>query len=130
MTASTPDAVVRRAYELISFGPGGGPGWAEFRALFTTPAVLALRVFPGDPAISVMDLDAYEAVQITAAMTAAGYEELPLDTAYLETGDICEARVRFQMVFAPDRIHEALDVFQLVRLGGEWRIASILSEVI
>jgi hypothetical protein len=127
---STPKAVVERAYELISFGPGGEPGWATFRALFTEPAVLALRVFPGDLEITVMDLDTYEAVQVTASMKAEGYDEKPVHATYRETGDICEARVRFQMVFGPDRIHDALDVFQLVRCGGEWRIASIVSEIL
>ncbi|HYG27144.1 MAG TPA: hypothetical protein VD906_09570 [Caulobacteraceae bacterium] len=127
---STPRAVVERAYELISFGPGSEPGWPMFRALFTGPAVLALRLFPGDSTISVMDLDAYEAAQVTASMKAEGYEERIVEAAYRETGDVCEARVAFQMVFGPDRVHDALDLFQLVRLEGQWRIASIVSEVL
>ena len=113
-----------------SAGLGMVGGLAQFRALFTQPAVLALRLFPGDAAITVMDLDAYVAAQVTAAMKAVGYEERPVDAAYVQTGDICEARVRFQMVFAADRVHDALDVFQLVRLDDQWRIASIISEVL
>lgn len=126
----SPQALVVRAYELISFGPGGAPGWGQFRRLFTEPAVLALRLFPGDRAITVMDLDAYEAAQVTAAMHAKGYEEKILHAAYEQTGDLCQATVRFQMIFGPDDVHEALDLFQLVRRDGEWRIAAILSEVL
>lgn len=126
----TPREVVDRAYQLISFGPQGEPGWPQFRALFVDGAVLALRLFPGDPEISVMDLAAYEASQVTAAMKAQGYEERQLEAAYAETGDICEARVRFAMNFGAGRMHEALDVFQLVRRDGAWRIVSIISEVL
>ena len=55
----SPENVVDRAYELISFAAGGEPAWPEFRALFTEPCVLALRVFPDDDAVTVMDLDGY-----------------------------------------------------------------------
>lgn len=126
----SPQALVERAYELISFGPGGAPGWGGFRSLFTEPAVLALRLFPGDREITIMDLDAYEAAQVTAAMHAKGYEERILHAAYEQTGDLCQATVSFQMIFGPDDVHDALDLFQLVRRDDEWRIAAILSEIL
>jgi hypothetical protein len=98
--------------------------------LFAPEAVLALRLFPGDPEISVLTLSDYERVQVTKAMRETGYEERLLKADYVELGSICEARVEFQMIFGPSDVHDALDVFQLARLGGEWRIVSILSEVL
>ena len=37
----SPEDVVDRSYELISFAAGGEPAWAEFRSLFTEPSTLA-----------------------------------------------------------------------------------------
>lgn len=126
---ATPESLVDAAYRLISFGPGGEPGWSSFRRLFATPCVLALRVFPDDPAVSVMTLDEYVARQVRDEMHDTGYEERPLARTLVVTGDIAEARVRFQMVFGPQRIHDAFDVFQMVRRDGRWWIVSIISEL-
>lgn len=126
---ATPESLVDAAYRLISFGPGGEPGWSSFRRLFADRSVLALRVFPEDPAVSVMTLDEYIGRQVREGMHEMGYEERPLDCVVAVTGDIAEARVRFQMVFGPQRVHDAVDVFQMVRCQGRWWIVSIISEI-
>ncbi|MFZ9385183.1 MAG: hypothetical protein ACO27U_10985, partial [Ilumatobacteraceae bacterium] len=68
----TPEQVVDRAYELISFAAGGEPAWPEFRSLFTDPCVLALRVFPDDPSITVMNLDSYVVHQMREGLSDEG----------------------------------------------------------
>ena len=54
---ASPTTLVDACYALISFEPGSEPAWDEFRALFHPQAVLALRVFPDDESVTVMDLD-------------------------------------------------------------------------
>jgi hypothetical protein len=127
---ATPQSVVEDAYRYISFAPGEEPRWGDFKRLFDTRSVLALRLFPKDKQVTVMSLDEYVQMQVTEGMKAEGYEEKILSTNYKMTGDIAEAHVHFQMVFAGDRIHDAIDIFQLVRREGRWWIVSIISEII
>jgi hypothetical protein len=124
-----PEEVVDRAYELISFAAGGEPAWDDFRLLFTDPCVLALRVFPDDPAVSVMDMDAYVRAQMRPGLTEEGYAEFPGAREVTRTGDVCVVRQQFAMQFARRDPVPALDVFSLVRIDGEWRIAAIVSDM-
>lgn len=125
----TPEDVVERAYELISFAAGGEPAWPEFRTLFTTPCVLALRVFPGDDAVTVMDLDAYMVHQMCDGLSEEGYSEEPGERTTTVVGDVAVVHQAFTMHFAGRPPVGALDVFSLVVVDGRWRIASIVSDI-
>lgn len=125
----TPEAVVEEAYRLIGFDPGGEPQWDRFKALFDQRAVLALRVFPGDEAVTVMDLDEYVVLQIREGMKEEGYEEIPGETEWYVFGDVAEARVVFQIRYGDAEPIPALDIFQLVRRDGRWWIVSIVSDI-
>ena len=126
---SGPSEIVDRCYELISFAARSEPRWEEFRALFAEKAVLALRVFPGDAAISVMTLDEYCVRQMREGMKASGYSETVLDRDVKTIGDVAAATVRFDMRFGETPPVPAIDVFQLARLDGNWRIVSIVSDM-
>jgi hypothetical protein len=124
-----PVSVVDRAYELISFGAGGAPAWDAFRALFVRQAALALRVFPGDAAVTVMNMDAYVAAQMRHGLSDAGYTEIPGARQVHITGDIAVIHQDFTMQFATGDPVPALDVFSLCRIDGQWRIVSIVSDM-
>lgn len=126
----TPEDVVDRAYELISFAAGGEPAWPEFRALFTTGAVLALRVFPEDEVITVMDLDAYVVHQMRDGLSDEGYSEVPGERSATVVGDAAVVLQNFFMQFKDRAPVPAFDGFSLVRLEGRWKIASIISDMI
>jgi hypothetical protein len=126
----SPEALVDAAYELISFGPGGDPSWKAFRRLFADPCVLALRIFPDDPSISVLSLDDYTRKQVREGMREEGYIERPLQRDFSMTGDIAAATVRFEMVFGPDRKFLGVDQFQMVKRQGRWWIVSISGEIL
>lgn len=128
--ATEPGDVVDRAYELISFSAGGSPAWDEFRALFTTPCVLALRLFPDDSEITVMDMDAYVVAQMREGMQENGYAEIPGERTTTIDADIASVRQHFTMNFGDRSPVHALDVFQLVRITNRWYIASIISDMI
>lgn len=126
---ATPEAVVEEAYRLIGFDPGGEPQWDRFKALFDPKAVLALRVFPEDDAVTVMDLDEYVVIQIREGMKEEGYEEIPGETEWYLFGDVAEARVVFHIKYGAAEPIPALDIYQLVRRGGRWWIVSIVSDI-
>jgi hypothetical protein len=121
--------IVDRAYELISFAAGAQPAWDEFRNLFTEPCVLALRVFPDDPAVSVMDMDAYVRTQMREGLSDEGYTELPGDRNIAITGEAASVHQAFAMQFATGPPVPAVDMFSLVKLDGRWRIVSIVSDM-
>ena len=125
----SPDALVDACYDLITFEAGGEPDWDAFRALFHRQAVLALRVFPEDDAITVMDLDAYMVKQMREGMQQEGYSETLVSRTQLVFHDVAEVRVVFEMRFGEGEPHTAIDVYGLVRLEGRWLIASIISDV-
>jgi len=125
----SPEAIVDAIYELISFGPGGDPAWRAFRGLFAEQCVLALRLFPGDPAISILSLDDYVRKQVREDMKEEGYAERPLERSFSRTGDIASATVRFEMLFGAGETYLGLDQFQMVRREGRWWIVAVTGEI-
>ena len=126
---TTPEAVVDECYRLICFEPGSEPNWEEFKSLFHPQAVLALRVFPGDDAISVMNLDEYTVIQMRQGMKKDGDNEEIIRNEWLKHGSLAETRVVFTMQFGTEEPIMAFDAFQLVYLEDRWWIVSILSEI-
>ena len=127
-TVATPQATVQEAYRLIGFEPRAEPQWDRFRALFDPRAVLALRVFPGDEAVTVMDLDEYMVYQIREGMKEEGYSETTLHEQSFVFGDIAEARVVFEIRYGDAPPVPAIDILTLVRRAGRWWIISITSD--
>jgi hypothetical protein len=118
------------ADELISFAAGGEPAWKEFRELFTNPCVLALRVFPDDPAITVMDLDDYVTHQMRDGLSDEGYEELPGERTVTIVGDAAFVDQKFFIKYRDQQPVAAFDGYSMVRIDGKWRIASIVSDML
>jgi hypothetical protein len=125
----TPEEVVDRSYELISFAAGSGPAWQEFRELFTSPCVLALRVFPDDPQITVMDLDSYVVHQMREGLSEEDYEEIPGERTTTIVGDAAFVDQKFFIKYGDQVPVPAFDGYSMVRIDGNWRIASIISDM-
>ena len=126
----TPDDVVDRSYELISFAAGGEPAWPEFRELFTENGILALRVFPEDPAVTVMSLDDYVRHQMREGLSEEGYSEIPGDRTVTVVGDAAVVLQKFFIQYRDREPVPAFDGYSLVSLDGEWKIVSIVSDMI
>jgi hypothetical protein len=97
---SSPVQAVDAAYELLSFDPGREPDWAGFRSCFHPRALLALRVFPEDAAISVMDLREYARAQMRVGLKEEGYTEVPGHRDVDIIGSVATIRQHFTMNFA------------------------------
>lgn len=129
LTMPDPAEVVDVAYELLSFEPGQEPDWAGFGRCFHPRALLALRVFPGDPDISVLDLREYAAAQMREGLAEEGYTETPGERATEIVGSVATIRQHFAMNFAGRPPVPAIDVFSLVWLEGRWQIISVVSDM-
>jgi len=116
------------AYETLAFDPGGEPDWASFATAFHSRAVLALRVFPEDPGVRVLDLADYAQAQMAHGLKEQGYSEEQGQGTIEVFGDVAVVQQPFTMVFA-DRSVPAIDVFSLVRIEGTWRIVSVVSDL-
>ncbi|MEN9805096.1 MAG: hypothetical protein RIS41_1943 [Actinomycetota bacterium] len=126
----SPEEVVDRVYELISFSAGSEPDWPAHRALFTEPTVLALRVFPDDPQITVMDYDSYVVHQMRDGLSDEGYVEIPGERTTTIVGEAAVVLQEFAMKFRDRPPVPAFDAYSLVRVDGVWKIASVISDMI
>ena len=126
---ASPTAVVDACYDLITFEPGSDPDWEGFRALFHPRAVLALRVFPEDEAVTVMDLNAYMEEQMREGMAKAGYSETLVSRTEFVFHDVADVRVVFEMKHGEAPPHTAIDLYGLVKLDERWLITSITSDI-
>ena len=124
----SPTEVVDASYERISFAPGSTPDWELFRELFVDDAILALRVFPSDPQVSVLSLRGYAEYQMREGLQKEGYSEIPGPRTVDIFGDVAVIRQEFTMHFAGQDPVRATDVFSLARNGDDWRIVSIVSD--
>jgi hypothetical protein len=123
------ETVVERAYHALAFDPGHEPDWARFNSVFSGSAVLALRLFPEDPAISVLTLDEYAVAQMQHDLTAQGYSETPGRRRVEITGDVATVRQEFTMNFSHRPPVPALDVFSLARVSGSWTVVAVVSDM-
>lgn len=126
----SPEEVVDRSYELISFAAGGEPAWTEFRALFTEPSTLALRVFPDDAQITVMDLDSYVVHQMRDGLSDEGYSETPGERVTTIVGNAAMVVQQFTIHYRDRPPVPAFDGYSLVRIDGVWKIVSIVSDMV
>ena len=127
-----PAEVVRELYELVTFDAGATPDWDAVRALFVEEAVVVLRT--GREEMTVFTLEGFvdDFVRFIEQydVQRTGFRERVLELDGFAYRDIAHVRVRFDS-HIPGSGREpgqGLDVFELVRRDGRWRIASIVNE--
>lgn len=120
--------VIERAYQALAFEPGDLPDWERFDSEFVPQALLGLRVFPEDPAISLLDLREYAEAQVANGVKEQGYSETPGECAIEILGDVAVVRQVFTMNFAQGPV-QAVDFFSLVRQDSQWRIVAVVSDM-
>lgn len=123
------EEIIELAYTCLAFDPGGEPDWAAFNACFHEKAVLALRVFPADSEVSVMNLEEYARKQMSNNLSEQGYSETQGEQHIRVINDVAVVTQEFTMNFAGKSPQAAIDVFSLARFPHGWRIVSVISEV-
>lgn len=123
-------AVVDAGYETLTFGPGEQPDWDRFFARYVDGAVVAHRVFPEDASITVMSVAEYAHKQMRADITQHGYSETPGRRETFVVGSAAMVRQEFTMNLPNRPPVYAVDMFSLVEIDGQWRIVSVISDLI
>jgi hypothetical protein len=91
--------------------------------------VLALRVFPQDPGVSVLGLLDYAGAQRQDGLGEEGYSETPGERTTEIVGDVAVVRQQFTMDFAGRPPVQAVDMFSPARTARGWLIVAVVSDV-
>ncbi len=129
----TPEEVVDRLYELVTFEAGLTPDWAEVRALFLDQAVIVLRT--SRDASTVLSVDGFvadfQAFIERADVKESGFAETVVTMRSMVFGDIAHVLVLYEASIPGSSRgpQQGVDSFQLIRTEGGWRVASVVNEV-
>lgn len=129
----TPEDVVGRLYELVTFEAGQTPDWAEVRGLFLDQAVIVLRT--SRDALPVLSVDGFvaefEAFIERANVGETGFSETVVTMRSMVFGDIAHILVLYEASIPGSGRgpQQGVDSFQLIRTEGGWRVASVINEV-
>lgn len=132
--SSTPDAVIRHLYDIVTFPAGVTPDWDTAKSLFIDEAVIVLRVSRSEhKAFSLQGwVDDFVKFIDQANLKDIGFEERIISAKTTVFRDIAQSFVVYQPRVPgteKERL-QGIDFFQLVKRDGQWKIASIVNEVI
>jgi hypothetical protein len=129
---SQPGKVVRGLYDLVTFPKDGAPDWAQVKSLFVEQAVIVLRTGPDQMSIFTVDGFVQDFVSFIerSRVRETGFEERILRMDSTVYGDIATILVLFQARIPGGARppQQGIDIFQLIRRRGQWRIVSITNE--
>jgi hypothetical protein len=129
----TPEDLVGRLYELVSFEAGRTPDWEHVRSIFLDEAVIVLRT--SRDASTVLSLDGFvadfQAFIERANVKETGFAETVVTMRSMVFGDIAHVLVLYEASIpgASRGPQQGVDSFQLIRTKGGWRVASVVNEV-
>jgi hypothetical protein len=129
----SPESVVRRLYDLVTFEPGTTPDLTEVRELFLPEAVIVLRT--SKDGSSVFDVEGFVAdfvafIEQSDAVTT-GFSETIIALEPMVFRDIAHVLVSYEVYLPkPGRSPRmGVDSFGLVKRDGRWLIGSVLNDV-
>lgn len=133
VSTDSPEDVVGRLYELVTFEAGQVPDWAEVRSIFLDQAVIVLRLSRDSlPVLSVDGFVAeFQAFIGRTDVREAGFSERVVTMRSTVFGDIAHVLVLYEASIPGSGRdpQQGVDSFQLIRTEGSWRIASVINEV-
>ena len=126
-----PEVLVKTLYEEVTFGPGETPDWDLAKSMFLEDAVIVLRYGPDD--MTEFDLqgwvDDFVAFIENSDVHKTGFQEKILGMNTYVYGDIASINVLFEShIPGTARRNQGVDIFQLIRKEGSWKIVSIVNE--
>jgi len=128
------ETVVRSLYPMVSFAANTEPDWDRVRGLFIKQAVVTLRT--SRTTTSVFDVEGFinDFVKFAArpAVRAAGFRERVVRLKATEYGAIAHVLVLYEaeVLGVTKPAQRGVDSFHLLRRNGEWKIVSIINEVV
>ncbi len=127
------EEVVREVYDMVSWTDGNNPDWNDVRPVFMPEAVIVLRYPQG---LTVFSLDGFfeDWVRFEKQLETAGakgFQETVVSAEASEFGDIAHVWVLYESSI-PDSgrgPRPGVDSWSLIRIDGEWRVASVVNEL-
>ncbi len=118
------EATVLAVYNVIS-GPAGRRDWKRFEALFAPDARMVAVGANGPRVMTTKDyID-----RATPHFNEKGFFEQPVATRVLRYGDIAQVWSTYETREASNQekpMARGINSFQLVRIGSEWKVQSIV----
>jgi hypothetical protein len=130
---SSPEALIRELYSLVTFPPDTPPDWDRVREMFLPQAVIILRT--SRDSTTVFDVEGFVKDFITFVENSpakqAGFQEKVLTLKSMVLGDIARVSVLYQAHIPRSQRppQKGVDVFLLNKRHGRWWIASIVNEI-
>jgi hypothetical protein len=132
--AGRAEDVVRALYRMVTFEAGKNVDWEQVKALFIPEAVIVLRA--SRTSMNVLNrntfVDDFVRFIREARLEDQAFEETIVAIQTQETGDVARATVHYAARM-PSRNRPAqhgVDVFLLMKTGDNWRIVSIVNEIV
>jgi hypothetical protein len=129
----TPDGVVTKIYDLVSFEAGAVPDWDKVRSMFIPEAVVVLRT--SREASTVFSVDGFieDFVRFVERSPAGeqGFTEKILNMKSLVFGDMAHVLVLYEAHITGSQRPptQGVDSFSLIKKDGRWWIAAITNEL-
>lgn len=131
--AGTPEGVVGRLYELVTFEAGRTPDWGEVRSIFLDEALIVLRTSRDASTVFTVDgfVADFEAFIERANVEQTGFAETVVTMKSIVFGDIAHVLVLYEASIPGSGRdpQQGVDSFQLTRTGDGWRIVSVINEI-
>ena len=133
-SAGTAEDVVRTLYRMVSFDAGKNVDWEQVKALFIPEAVIVLRA--SRASMNVLNrntfVDDFVRFIRDAKLEDQAFEETIVAIKTQETGDVARSTVHYTArIPSRDRpAQHGIDVFLLMKADNQWRIVSIVNEIV
>ncbi len=130
----TPTLALDRLYAVISFEGGSECDWEAMDELFLPGAILVMPTAPGGKRKAQTLAEFQQGFRNFIANSPAkekGFHEFNHKRSIVEFGDVAHAHVVFEARFGKkgERIlSTGIDSIQLVRIKGQWHVASVATE--
>jgi len=131
---SSVDAIVAALYAAVSHGPEYEPNWGRLRGLFLRNAIVVPPGRPGAPALTVLDVDAFEQ-RIRRYIAGRrekgeplGFTEREIARRENRFANVCQVFSTYETVRAPGDptpFARGIHSIQLVYDGRRWWIAAL-----
>jgi hypothetical protein len=131
MELSSPDSIVRRLYEAISFGRGEAPNWSATLALFFAGARLVTPRMPLVEGVYSKNVEEWMAdFQAYIERYSVGeFMEIEIASEVRVFRDIAHVFSAYESRRSkedPEPLARGLNSFQLVKSNGRWWIVNVL----
>ncbi len=129
----TPEQVVDKLYDHVTFEAGTTPDWAAVEGLFIDQAVIVLRTSRTDMTVFSLEGWVSDFVQFIekADVEKTGFVEKIIRKKAMVFGDIAHVLVLYEASIPGSGRppQQGVDSFQIIRKNERWLIASIVNEI-